>query len=91
MNELGEMNERSSIESPKLNVTQWVQITSAIVTMLAGGGLWLVHSGGPPNPEFIETRSQLNDLTKQVVQLELDHERMKYQIENLQEAIRGMK
>lgn len=81
-----ERNERP--EGAKLTVTQWIHITTLIVTALAGGGFWIAHDGTPSSPEFTETRSQLNDLTNQVVRMQLEQQHMKDQIEYLEEVIK---
>lgn len=68
----------------KLNIAQWVQITTAVLTMLASFGLWLVHSASTPSLEVQEIRNQLIELNKEMVTIQLENERFKYEIESLE-------
>lgn len=70
-------------EEKKLNITQWIQITTAILTMLASFGLWLVRTASTPSLEVQEIRSQLQELNKEMVTIQLENERFRYQIEDL--------
>lgn len=79
------VNER---EDKKLSITQWVQITTAILTMIASLGLWLVKTASTPSLEVQEIRAQLTELSKEIVTLQLENERFKYQIEDLEQRER---
>lgn len=75
-------------EDKKLNITQWVQITTAVLTMIASFGLWLVRTASTPSLEVQEIRATLTELNKEIVALQLENERFKYQIEDLEQRER---
>lgn len=67
----------------KLSVTSWVQIATSILTMLASLGLWLVRTASTPSFETTEIRTQITEMTKELVALQLDNEKFKLQIQYL--------
>lgn len=71
----------------KVHITQWIQISTAILTMLASFGLWIVHTAGTPSIEVQEVRSQITELSKELVSVQLENERLKVQIENIERIV----
>lgn len=71
----------------KLHITQWIQIVTAILTMLASFGLWIVRTASTPSIEVQEIRVQIREITNQMVAMQLDNERFKIKIESLERSL----
>lgn len=67
----------------KLSVTSWVQIVTSLLTMLASLGLWLVRTATTPSIDTQEIRAQVTEVNKEIVQLQLDNEKFRLQIQYL--------
>lgn len=79
----------SESSANKLSITSWVQISTSILTMLASLGLWLVRTASTPSIESTEIHGQLNEINKELVVLQLENERFKIQIQNIEDKERG--
>lgn len=76
-----------SEESKRESVTQWIQIVTSILTLLAGASLWLYRTASTPSVETKEMQTQIQQLSADQVKALVQAQTDAYRLQELERRV----